>query len=290
MSDTNQTQQTEQQTELTPEQKQSLEHGRRMEGLDERFDDPAVEAGNKEKEKQTEDKSKTPEPEPKKDDEVVDTSKEDDGKWKDEYVTIDNPYAQSAINLLKEAKVSPVEANDIFQKAIESSDLSKVDWARLEKLVGPDKALLIKQGVTSYYDGEYKTQQETVKKGHEAFGGQEGWEKARGFFQKLEKTNPEFAAKMPQFRQMLDMGGWAAERAIGELKEIYSADPNNSGTRASTKNLEKGNGVARDNNGALTKEQYRAEIEKITDTYSAEGQRKYQELRARRALGMQNGI
>lgn len=287
MSETNQTNQEQNDPKtLTPEQEQVLKHGRQMEGMNETFVDPKDESAGKEKQKQEE---KQPEKAEEKPDPVEGEGEQTDpNAWKDDYVQIDNPYAQSAINLLKEAKVSPVEANDIFKDAIEANDLSKVDWARLEKKVGADKALLIKQGVETYYNEQYKVQYETVQKGYDTFGGEEGWKKAKTYFDKLAKSDQEFSSKRDQFRKMLDMGGWAAERALSELKEIYTKDPKNSGIRARTDNLERGGTVATQSN-ALTKDQYRAELAKI-DTYTPEGQRAYQELRARRAAGMQAGI
>jgi len=66
---------------------------------------------------------------------IADAKAAEDAKvkegWQKEYVKVENPDAQAAIDLMNEAGVSPIEANAIFEKAIKSKDLNDIDWATL---------------------------------------------------------------------------------------------------------------------------------------------------------------
>jgi len=155
--------------------------------------------------------------------------KNDDGTWKGEYVQTGNEHADAAIELMKEAGVKPVEANDIFKDAIATSDLSKVKWDILESRIGKAKAALVKAGVESYYNGEYKAQTETRDAAHEIVGGEENWEKLRSWVNTKEKSDPAFKAKADNARKAIQIGGDAAKSAVANLKALYEADPKNTG-------------------------------------------------------------
>lgn len=150
-------------------------------------------------------------------------------EWSKEYVTLGHEAGQAVVDLLKEANVSPVEANAIFQKAIDSGDLSKVDWAGLEKHLGPAKAKLAKAGIQTYYNEVYAEQQKTVSAVYEAVGGEENWTVIRTWAQEAEKKDAAFAAKVKEYRKALEVGGFAAIAAVKELKEAYTNSPNTKG-------------------------------------------------------------
>ena len=274
--------------EITPEQQAMLDNGRQSsDALKPDSNKPSKEA-LEEEHGTDEDKSEKPEEkkdEPKQEENSKPDDNQEDVSWKQQYITIDNPHAQSAIDLLKEANVSPVEANDIFKAAIESGDINKVDWVTLEAKIGKSKTHLVRTGVEAYYEGQFKQQQATVQEGYKEFGGEEGWKKAREYFQKREKTDPEFAKALVEYREMLDKGGLAGSMALKALKAEYNNDPKN--TAITTKKLETGDrAVDIKSSGALTKAEYQAELAKI-DSYDNAA---YTKLRARRAAGIQAGI
>lgn len=204
--------------------------------------------------------------------------KNEDGSWKEKYIEIDNVHATAAIDLLKEANVSPLEANDIFAEAIKHNDLSKVDWTRLEKRLGASKAALVKAGVETYYNDEYKKNAEVVDKAYDMFGGEENWDKVRKHFQKAEKTDTALKGKINELRKSIEIGGWAAEQALKELKTMYEAAPGTVGLGVS-KRVEGGKPAA--NTGQdITKADFQAELAKADRERWPEA--KINELRARR--------
>lgn len=149
--------------------------------------------------------------------------------WDGQYVTIDNPGAQAVIELLKESNVDPKEANSFFEAALKTGDISKVDWAGLEKKIGPAKTKLAKIGVEQYYNTAVKETNATVAAAYEITGGEENWVTIRTWAQATEKSDKEFAKLMPDYRKALDAGGWAAKKAVEALKEAYNKAPNNKG-------------------------------------------------------------
>jgi len=154
--------------------------------------------------------------------------KNDDGTWKEAYVETGNVHADAAIELMKEAGIKPVEANDIFKDAIAKSDLSLIKWDILESRLGAAKAALVRAGVESYFNGELKEQNATRDAAFEAVGGEANWTKLREWTQAKEKTDKEFHAKAENARKAIQIGGDAAQAAIANLKALYDADPKNS--------------------------------------------------------------
>jgi hypothetical protein len=153
---------------------------------------------------------------------------DDDGKWKEEeWVAVGNEHADAAIELMKEAGVKPVEGNEIFKDAIASGDLSKVKWDVLEARIGAAKAKLVRAGVESYFNSEYKAQQEIVGYAHDKVGGEEGWTKIQTWAKKAEKSDAKFASDLNEYRKALKVGGFAARAAVDAIKAAYEADPKN---------------------------------------------------------------
>lgn len=213
---------------------------------------------------------------------VEEAKKKHTKDWSEEYVELENEAGQAVIDLLKEAEVSPAEANSYFQDAIESGDLSKVNWAALEKKLGPAKAKLAKAGIQSYYNEVYVAQQQTVSAVYEVAGGEDNWKAIRDWAQSEEKTDPAFAAKVREYRKALDIGGFAAVAAVRELKEAYTASPNTKGL--DNKTIVKGDKVAEPVGGPLSKAEYlklRNEAER-----NGASEKEIAVLAARRKAGM----
>lgn len=150
-------------------------------------------------------------------------------EWKNEYVTLDHPAAQAAIDVLKENNVSPVEANDIFKDAIEKKDISLVKWADLEKKIGPAKTALVKAGITQFDNEVVSKVKATVTAAYEIVGSEQNWETIKTWAQATEKTDAAFAGKIAEYRKAIELGGWAAQQAVTALKNDYNAAPGNKG-------------------------------------------------------------
>lgn len=164
---------------------------------------------------------------------------EEEEKWKAEWLTIDNPHAQAAIDLMKEAGMKPVEAAEIFDEAIKAGDLTKVRWDLLEARLGGAKTLMVKTGIETYYNTEYDAQQKLVAYAHEQVGGEAGWDKVKTWAQRVEKSDKEFAANLKEWRAAIKVGGFAGRAAVDAIKGAYEKHPDN----GSLKNppLERGN-------------------------------------------------
>ena len=180
------------------------------------------------KAKEEADKAKTDED--KAAEEAAKKAEEDKEKWDGkEYITLEDPNGQAAIDLLKEKGVSPTEANAIFQAAIESGKLEDVKWDELEAKVGKSHAQLIRTGVENFYNNKYKVQQAEVIELKKIVGGDANWTKISTWAKAAEKVDAGIATKVAGIRKALDIGGYAAEIGVKELKALYEADPKNGG-------------------------------------------------------------
>lgn len=204
-----------------------------------------------------------------------------------EYITLDNPVGQAAIETLKAAGVSPMEANVIFNKAIESGNLEDVDWAALQKKVKPHEFQLIKSGVETYYNDEYKEVSATVAKGYEIVGGEDNWKTVVKWSNAKAKADPAYAKVENDIRKAINQNGFIAEAAVTKLKSLYEADPKNSSLGAQTVKIATG-----DSTGApvepLSKQAYLAAMHELQSRKHTAAE--VQALRNRRMAGMSAGI
>ncbi|QXP44066.1 hypothetical protein [Stappia phage SI01] len=159
-----------------------------------------------------------------------------------EWVEFDDPSASAAIELLKEAGVTPAEASSIFDKAVQSGDLRDIDRKALEAKVGRAKAQLIMNGVHDYHTRTTETNQKTVQTVHEIFGGESGWNTVRDWAQVREKTDPAFKSELDSIRADLNAGGRAAKAAAMDLLTLYNGAPSTKGLGTKTATLKTGSG------------------------------------------------
>ena len=217
-----------------------------------------------------------------------DAAAKEKADWQKEYVKVENPDAQAAIDLMNEAGVSPIEANAIFAKAIESKDLNDVDWATLEAKIGPAKTRLVKNGVEKYHADVVSVQIEVAKKAFEIVGSEDNWKTVRAWAQTKEKVDTAYASKVAQYRKAIDLGGFTAEAAIRALKADFEADPKNGGLGKGS--ITKGDTIVTVTGGALTREQYITELHKLERSNTPGRAAATEALHNRRRLGMQQGI
>lgn len=185
--------------------------------------------------------------------------------WHKQFIATGNEHADAAIDVMKEAGVSPIEANAVFQKAIESGDLKDIDWSMLEGKLGKSKTALVKAGVQTFFDTDYKDRLAVVNKAHEIVGSKENWDKVKTWAQTAEKTDPALKAKVDNIRKAVDIGGWVAEQALTELKTMYEAAPNNKGLGTDKIISGDKDGVKAVEGGPLTREQFMKESHKLHD-------------------------
>ena len=206
--------------------------------------------------------------------------------WQDDYVKLDNEAGNAVIDLLKEKEVSPIEANAIFEKAIASGNLDDVDWATLEKKLGPAQAKLAKAGIHQYYEDVYSVQRSAAAKVFEIMGSKENWETVKTWAQKKEANDLSYKTRVDEYRRLLDQGGFGAEAAARALMEDYAKDSNTKGlTNAS---LFKGSSTPEVQGGALTKAEYLKLRNEAHNNGATE--KEIEILVARRKAGMQAGV
>jgi hypothetical protein len=205
-----------------------------------------------------------------------------------EYAAFDDPSASAAVELLKEANVSPKDANAIFAKAIETGDLRDIKEAKLVELVGKTKAHLIMTGVRDYYTRQSEANAVTVKVVHDAIGGEGNWTKIKDWAQGKEKNDPAFKQRLDTARDMLNKGGLYAESAAKSLKEAYDADPTTKGLGADTSSLLKGDNLSSATGAPFTRADYVTELKKAHDRGAKQAE--IAALDARRMAGKKAGI
>lgn len=145
-----------------------------------------------------------------------------------EWPVFENEYAQSAVDLIKESGVTIEESRAMFGKAMDTGDISTIDWKQVEAKIGKQKTLLVKAGIETYHAGEYTEVVATVDYGHETMGGKEQWEKVAAWAQTKEKADPKFKATLDGIRKGIRANGELARISIDKLKSVYESDPKNS--------------------------------------------------------------
>lgn len=216
--------------------------------------------------------------------------KNDDGSWKEQWVTTGNVHADAAVDMMKEAGMSPVEGNAVFAKAIESGNLNDVDWEVLEARLGKTKALLVRTGVENYYSQEYSEQMAVKEYAFKEVGGEAGWNKVQTWAKAQETADPAFAKQLNEWRQALAVGGFAARAAVDAAKAAYEGAPGNSTLNKGGRPLERGNSTNQPavEGEPLSRSAYYEAMERAGGDRSPEHVKR--SLQARRAKGREMGM
>jgi hypothetical protein len=201
-----------------------------------------------------------------------------------EYPEYGDDAADAVVALLKEANVSPQEADTIFREAVESGDLSKVDLAKLTEKLGKDKANVVMIGVREFYAKNMESSQAAVKTVHEVVGGKENWAKIAAWAEKKKGSDKAFAAQTTEFNKMFDSGSTtAASLAAKEILSLYNADSGNKSL--TTKMVHGDSAVSQAGLGSepLSRADYLAQMKVAQDKGDA---RTIESLRSRRAASL----
>lgn len=212
---------------------------------------------------------------------------EDDEPVVTEWAEWEDPSAAAAVDLLKEAGVTPTEADKIFAKAVESGDLRDIDVKELEAKVGKTKALLIMNGVKDYHQRVYVENARHVKEVQDIFGGEAGWTTVKEWAQAREKSDPAFKKTLDGIRDDLNSGNDRAIKAAAkDLLRAYNGAPNTKGL--GNKNVVKGDGRPAAAGAPLSRADYLTELKKAHG--SGASQAVIAQLDARRMAGKKAGL
>lgn len=201
------------------------------------------------------------------------------------YATMDDPAAQGAIEVLKEAGVPASEADKFFAKALQTGDLSDIDWNAVEARIGKAKTFLVRSGVETYHGNMQKKVNETVENTYQVFGGKENFEAAKAWAQAKEKTDAKFGAEVDEIRDLLNSGGKKAEAGARELLRLYNTD---AGTTSFNTKLVTGDSTGNVIGKPLSRTDYVTELKKAHDRGAKPNE--ISALDARRRAGISAGI
>jgi len=158
----------------------------------------------------------------------------------------------------------------------------------LEARIGKAATSLVRTGVTTYYEKEYKEQTAIKEFAYAEVGGEAGWTKVQAWAKKMEAADPAFAKELNEWRGAIGSGNtFSAKAAVQAIKAKYEAAPGNSSLKPA---LERGSHTPSDNTAGepLGRAEYYKAMEAAggdrapTHVKSA--------LQARRALGRSMGM
>lgn len=136
--------------------------------------------------------------------------------------TTGDEVADSVLEMLQNADVTPDEAKALMFDAVQAGDVSKIDVAALEEKVGKTKATLIMAGVTNFVAKKTARNSAIIGEIHAAAGGEENWTTMAAWGK---ENIPE--AELSEYRAMIDTGGAQARFAVGEIAAKYNASDSN---------------------------------------------------------------
>lgn len=185
------------------------------------------------------------------------------------YPTYNEPNADAIVSSLKAAKIAPEAAAELFREAVQSSDIEKIDRAKLEKALGKDGAELTLLRMEKMFAQKKAYVTEVVTSLHEVMGGKEQLDTVLTWAKERAAADPAFAAEYQEYVQMFDASKVKAKLAAEALKALYQKDPNNSSLGVKMVNGDKAVNVIADN-AELSRADYLAAVKRA----NAEGNMK----------------
>lgn len=206
-----------------------------------------------------------------------------DGK---DYVETGIESADAVISILKDAKVDPLLANSVFEKAMQSQDINDVRWDVLAKHLSAPQLALVKAGVKDTLEGAVRVIAETTEFAHELVGGADNWSKVVAWARAEAGKNPQWAKQYAGYKQGVDQGGPMAQLALTAVKDAYEAQ---NGTVGKTVVRGEKQVARADEVKGITRTEYYAERSKLEREGKAT-EANIKALFARRQAGMAQGI
>ena len=199
-----------------------------------------------------------------------------------EFVTYGHPAADAAVEMIREAGVTPEQATAWFKEAAATQDLSKIDYAAMEAALGKSKAAVVQSAVKEFLGETIATRNEAVDAAYNAVGGKEAFETARDYAKN--SKDPAVQKQLAVLLPMFELGPGAAAIAARELKTLYEAGPNNSALSNSVTH-----GDSLDNSGGETigKRDY---YEQITAAHKKGDKQEIQRLNNLRQYSIKQGV
>lgn len=160
---------------------------------------------------------------------VADEAAAEEAAKNAEWMVSESVEFNSAINLMKDAGMTPAEASTIFDEAAQTGDVSKVDRAALVEKIGEDRANLVLAGFNSYVAKEGEAVLQRLNTVQEAVGGADNWSSMIKWARVKAANDTAFRDEVTEINKMMNEGSTTASTlAAKHFKELYNADPKNS--------------------------------------------------------------
>jgi hypothetical protein len=230
-----------------------------------------------------------PAPEEEVTEEVSETPQEDSTAAEDtpdedspsEYVKYEDPHLSQAVRLLEQSKISAQEAQALFQEAVDTKDLSKVNKDALAEKAGKENADLILMLAQNYIDNIAKAQKEIEQVAHTIAGGEDAFNLVRKWAQDKANKDASFATELAEIRSLIDTKNpRVVKAALTDLVDMYTKDPNTT----KPANITVGDSKGGTHLSPLTRQEYATLIMQAQSKGTYEKERA--SLWARRQLGM----
>lgn len=147
------------------------------------------------------------------------------------WMETDNPSLQASLNLMKAAGLSPSEAGEFFNEALDTGDLGKVDQDALQARVGKDNAELILSGVTKYSTDQSAEVLAKVNAIQETVGGKDNWAEMVKWSKAAARADESVKAELTELQTMMNGSETQGKLAAKRMLEMYNGDKGNSTLR-----------------------------------------------------------
>ena len=143
------------------------------------------------------------------------------------WMETDNPSLQASLNLMKAAGLSPSEAGEFFNEALDTGDASKVDQEALAARVGKDNAELILSGVTKYSTDQSAEVLAKVNAIQEEVGGKDNWAEMVKWSKAAARADETVKAELTELQTMMNGSETQGKLAAKRMLEMYNGDKGN---------------------------------------------------------------
>jgi hypothetical protein len=147
------------------------------------------------------------------------------------WMQTDDPSLQASLNLMKAAGLSPAEAGEFFNDALDTGDLGTVDQEALKARVGADNSELIMAGVTKYSADQSAEVLAKVNNIQETVGGKENWADMVKWSKAAARADEAVKSELTELQTMMNGSETQGKLAAQRMMEMYNADAKNTTIR-----------------------------------------------------------
>ena len=140
------------------------------------------------------------------------------------YPVYNDPDADSVVSMLRKAKISVAEAEQIFAPAAAEGDLAKIPLAALEARVGKEEAALVLSAAKSYWARKTAELKQREAELHTLAGGPAEWASIVSWAQSKAQSDAAFANELNEYRGLLNSSHASARLAVKDLAARYKAE------------------------------------------------------------------